>query len=84
MTVESSIPNVHLQALKPYTCKSLHTVSVHTCFNPVYLCAAEQNTGLNEKGAGTDDTHEREKSEEEEINTSVKAADLCEYNHFRS
>ena len=67
MTVESSIPNVHLQALKPYTCKSLHTVSVHTCFNPVYLCAAEQNTGLNEKEAGTDDTHEREKSKEEEI-----------------
>ncbi len=87
--------HVHLQALKSFTCRCLHTVLVHTCFDLIYLCAAELKEGSDEKEAGTSDTHEEGKrsrqndahvadSKEGEIHTiSVKPSELREYNHFR-
>lgn len=80
--------------MKSRTCRCLHTVSVGTCFNSIYLCSAELEAGLDEAGMG--DTNEEEKKpKQNDVHTvdskgkgmhtlSVKPAELREYNHLRS
>lgn len=96
MMVVSGTIHVHLQTVKSYTFRCLITVLLYTCFNLIYLCAADLESGLDEKEGVTGATHEEEKmsmqndadlpeSKEEEINTlSLKQAEIREYNHFES
>lgn len=95
MVVSGTI-HVHLKTVKSYTFRCLTTVLLYTCFNLIYLCAADLESGLDEKEGGMGATHEEEKmsmqndadlpeSKEEEINTlSLKQAEIREYNHFIS
>lgn len=69
---------------------------MHSCFTLIYLCAPELKAGLDKEKVEKDDTQEEEKRsnhndahpldrKDEEIHTNtVKPAELCEYNPFRS
>lgn len=57
------------------TCSWLYAVSVHTCFNLIYMCAAELKEDLDEKENGTDEEKRTNESEEEMHTTSVKPAE---------
>lgn len=69
---------------------------LHTCFNLIYLCAAELKEGSDETEVRMGDTHEEEKrsrlndahppdSKVEELHTTtLKPAEIREYKHFSS